>query len=121
MNLATPSMCRGPRVSNCLITIATALALSIGSVRPALAQIDSDPSNDTVGSADALPLAVGSAISNLASFDDDQGDIDFFNVALPSNQVFLGFTAPMDNLPVDMGYPDTLSSVMFGGTPLTFS
>jgi hypothetical protein len=98
-----------------------ALLLAILISTPALAQIDSDPLNDSLVSADVLSLAAGDAISNLAVFTGDGGDIDFFKVSLASADVLLGFTAPMDSLPVDMEFPDTLASVMFAGVPLTFS
>jgi hypothetical protein len=88
---------------------------------PALAQIDSDPDNDSISGGDVLSLSSGAAINNLATFAGEGGDIDFFNVALASNDVLLGITAPLFNLPVDMDFPDTMASVLFNGAPITFS
>jgi hypothetical protein len=97
------------------------MAILIAIAAPASAQIDSDPSNDTAAGGNTLFLPAGTGLSNVADLAGEGGDVDFFNVPLLTGQVLLGMTTPLDNLPFDYLYPDTIASVMLGGGQFTFS
>src|SRR5687767_3177201 len=101
---------------------ALAVLLSLSWAVPAAAQLDNDPLNNVAATADALPLAApGTAIFNRASFAAGGNDVDFFQVPLAENDVLLGMTVPIANLPTGFDVPDTIAAVFDGPTMRTFS
>jgi hypothetical protein len=88
---------------------------------PAVAQIDTDPSNNLPSTADALPLPPDTAVSNVAALAEPDNDVDFFSVSLNENDVLLGMITPIGDLPSSFDVPDTFVSVMAGGVQQTFN
>src|SRR5688572_16898262 len=87
----------------------------------AIAQVDTDPSNNSQLSADSLALPADSALSNTAALTAPGNDVDYFTVALTVGDIMLGMTTPLANLPSDFDVPDTMASVLSGGVQRTFS
>jgi hypothetical protein len=88
---------------------------------PAIAQIDSDPTNDAATGADAFSLSPGTAISNSARLAATGNDSDFFSISLDAGGILLGLTTPLEDFPVSYANPDTIVSVMQDGIQLTYS
>jgi hypothetical protein len=98
-----------------------AIVFSMAFAAPAIAQLDSEPANDTAAGADALSLAVGDAKSNLAGLAAPNNDVDYYSISATAGDVLIGMTTPLADLPFSFELPDTMMSVFDGATPLTFS
>jgi hypothetical protein len=110
------------RFASLLIWMATLFLLLTICRGSAVAQIDNDPINDNQVDGDVLPLLPGIAVSNRATLiATPGGDVDFFPVQLAVDDVVLGMTTPVANLPSDFLDPDTIASVFAFGVQATFS
>ncbi len=87
----------------------------------AVAQIDTDPTNDEAGTGDDLGLLPGFAVSNRAALAAPGNDVDFFAVQLSEDDVMFGMTTPISGLPSTFEGPDTMTSVHAFGSRATFS
>jgi hypothetical protein len=109
---------------NCLhsfVTCITAIVLLATYSGRAVAQIDTDPDNDTQATGDDLGLLPGFAVSNRATLAAPGGDVDFFVIQLSEDDVAFGMTTPVVSLPSTFESPDTMASVFAFGSQATFS
>jgi hypothetical protein len=101
----------------CVVTLALLTACPC----TAVAQIDTDPTNDMQVTGDDLGLLPGFAVSNRAALAAPGGDVDFFPVQLSEADVVFGMTTPITSLPSTFEGPDTMASVFAFGSQATFS
>jgi hypothetical protein len=87
----------------------------------AVAQIDTDPTNDQQVDGDDLGLLPGFAVSNRAALAAPGNDVDFFTVQLDEADVVFGMTTPISSLPSTFEGPDTMATVFAFGSQATFS
>jgi hypothetical protein len=102
------------------VLIAAALASCLGTA-PAVAQLDTEPSNNAAAGANVLSLSAGMATTNMAGLAGPGNDVDFFSVTLGPDDVLLGMVTPLAGLPQGYTTPDMAVSVMQGGIPITYS
>ncbi len=90
--------------------------LTVGVVDPSTTGgdfADTDGTNETQAGADVLNLGVNEAqvaVNTLTAPTDpgDPGDVDFYSVALNAGDMLTVMTAPLDDLPIGFGLPDTM-------------
>lgn len=101
----------------CTLTITIACLCS----SPALAQIDTEPTNNTSVGADVLSLSPGTAISNVAGLGGFGNDVDFYSSFQLTGDVLLGMTTSLADLPTSFDVPDTVAGVFSAGAPQTYN
>jgi hypothetical protein len=99
----------------------SAALLAVAYSSMAVAQIDTDPTNDEQVTGDDLGLLPGLAISNRAALAAPGNDVDFFPVQLFEEDVVFGMTTPMVSLPSTFEDPDTMATIYAFGQQQTFS